>query len=231
MERGLASKCSRSLDLSTTRSAKVRQRSSAGLVAGSQPTGAVPVPRAAVSGAIASRATARVWSFARSVAISDERAQRSVKPPAQPTLVRTQHLPPATAPGRGCSGVPGSSSGHAARCHQKPPSAAGRGICPEWMAPGRRRGLAKTRSRTWTLCPASTDAGCSHVRPPRRAAGKPGGACGQSVAEHTSPMMLPCGSRKRAMLPTPSISVTGRMVWAPACTAWSRMAWGSLTST
>src|SRR5215469_11668436 len=45
--------------------------------------------------------------------------ERSVKPSAQPTLVRTQHLPPQGTPAQGRYGVPDSYPAHAARCHQR----------------------------------------------------------------------------------------------------------------
>jgi DNA-binding NarL/FixJ family response regulator len=50
----------------------------------------------------------------------------SVKPSAKPTLVRTQHLPPAITPVQGRFGVSGLSLAHAARCHRRSLSAAGR---------------------------------------------------------------------------------------------------------
>src|SRR5215475_2885339 len=49
--------------------------------------------------------------------------ERSVKPSAQPTLVRTQHLPPHRTPAQGRYGVPDSYPGHAAGCQQRQPDA------------------------------------------------------------------------------------------------------------
>jgi hypothetical protein len=51
--------------------------------------------------------------------------ERSVKPSAQPTLVRTQHLPPPETPVQGRYGVPDSGTGHAARCRCRLPLSAG----------------------------------------------------------------------------------------------------------
>jgi hypothetical protein len=89
--------------------------------------------------------TARVlWHFPSSDAMWDGTEERSVKPSAQPTLVRTQHLPPTQTPAQGRLGVPDSSAGHAARCHRRPPDAAFRGIYagpipPEPPGPGPHR--------------------------------------------------------------------------------------------
>ena len=68
-----------------------------------------------------------------------------VKPCAQPTLVRTQHLPPGETPAQGRYGVPDSFPGHAARCHQKRSYAAGRGIYVRWLRAdlGLRRGWSE----------------------------------------------------------------------------------------
>ena len=63
--------------------------------------------------------------------------RRSVKPPAQPTLVRTQHLPPHRTPAQGRYGVPDSYPGYAARCQQRQPDAAYRGIYAGSIRPNR----------------------------------------------------------------------------------------------
>ncbi len=66
------------------------------------------------------------------------------KPSAQPTLVRTQHLPPAGIQAHGRYGVSEPVWACAARCHRKRLPAAGRGIYEGWHPPG----LAWSR-RTW----------------------------------------------------------------------------------
>jgi len=68
-------------------------------------------------------------------------SKRSVKPSAQPTLVRTQHLPyqreqPPTS-SYAVGGCPCRSQAYAARCRRKrPPHAATRGIYVGWILPG-----------------------------------------------------------------------------------------------
>src|ERR1022692_3501805 len=59
-----------------------------------------------------------------------------VKPSAQPTLVRTQHLPLGETPAQGCRGMPGCVLAHAVRCHWMRPFATGRGIYAGWLAAG-----------------------------------------------------------------------------------------------
>ena len=68
------------------------------------------------------------------------RQERSVKPSAQPTLVRTQHLPhqrgqPLTS-SYVVGGCPRRSQAYAARCRRKRPHAATRGIFVGWISPG-----------------------------------------------------------------------------------------------
>src|SRR5215475_2584677 len=63
--------------------------------------------------------------------------ERSVKPSAQPTLVRTQHLPLHRTPAQGRYGVPDAYPGYAARCQPRQPDAACRGIYAGSIPPNR----------------------------------------------------------------------------------------------
>src|SRR5215472_11732537 len=64
------------------------------------------------------------------------RWQGSVKPSAQPTLVRTQHLPPAKTPAQYCPAVSDQPRAHAAGRRETRPRAGGRGIYAGWPAIG-----------------------------------------------------------------------------------------------
>jgi hypothetical protein len=92
------------------------------------------------------------------------------KPSAQPTLVRTQHLPLGETPAQGRYGIPDSFPGQAARCRRTPLFAAGRGIYAGW--PG---------------------AGLSHIWPGVSA---PGSALGDPPGAHAGPRLAGCTDQR-----------------------------------